>query len=324
MRRYRRICGVTRGAALLLLAVPGCREWSGPDVIPPITAARVLRHVAALADDSMAGRRAGSPFERLAADYVWRRLVEAGLEPGAGEDYSVPFPIPVPVDGMTGLTSQNVVARLDGQGALADDWIVLGAHYDHLGVRETTPGLTAVFNGADDNASGVAALLEAARYLRDSLAGVSGDRRGILFLAFGAEEVGLVGSIHFCAAPLIPMARIAAMVNLDMVGRLRDDLGLLLIGTSSWSGWDSAAASANTETLPLTPNADVKLLERSDQWCFYQAGRPVLLVHTGLHAEYHTPDDDVALLNADGMASVARFTVRVVTLLLTTPGPLAP
>jgi len=300
----------------LVLVIVACDSSpSGPNVDdnPGVDTSRIssnvlLDHLNFLAADSLYGRRAGSEHERRSAEYVRDRFVEFGLEPGA-PDYFQEFVIGVPVDGQAGLVSQNVLGILRGGGQLAGQWVILGAHYDHVGyVSGSDPPI--VYNGADDNASGTALMLEIARYLSEYFSDGSGgdpDRRSVMFQAYGAEEVGLVGSFHFCGQPTVVMDSIVAMVNLDMVGRLRDD-ALGLIGLASSSDWSSALTGANTESLSLTVVEG--LLNRSDQYCFYQRQKPVLFLHTGLHPEYHTPFDDVALINEDGMVRVGNFAIN--------------
>lgn len=273
-----------------------------------ISSSVLLDHLNFLAADSLYGRRAGSEYELRSAEYLRDRFVEFGLEPGA-PDYFQEFTIAVAVDGRTGLVSQNVLGVLRGKGLLAGQWVILGAHYDHVGYESGSDPVV-VYNGADDNASGTALMLEISRYLSEYFSdGTHGepDRRSIMFQAYGAEEVGLVGSFYFCGQPTVVMDSVVAMVNLDMVGRLRDD-ALGLIGLSSSPDWTSALAGANTESLSLTVVEG--LLNRSDQYCFYQHQRPVLFLHTGLHAEYHTPLDDVALINEEGMVRIGNFAIN--------------
>jgi hypothetical protein len=301
--------------SLVLIIVACDSSPSGPNVddnpgvdTSRISSSTLLDHLNFLAADSLYGRRAGSEHERRSAEYVRDRFVEFGLEPGV-PDYFQEFAIGVPVDGQTGLVSQNVLGVLRGRGQLAGQWVILGSHYDHVGyVSGSNPPI--VYNGADDNASGTALMLEIARYLSEYFTDGSGgdlDRRSVMFHAYGAEEVGLVGSFHFCGQPTVAMDSIVAMVNLDMVGRLRDD-ALGLIGSSSSSDWSSALTGANTESLSLTIVEG--LLNRSDQYCFYQRQKPVLFLHTGLHPEYHTPLDDVALIDEDGMVRVGNFAIN--------------
>ena len=218
---------------LLLLVFPACDDdpaspaGNGSSSVPPapLGASALLDHLNVLAHDSLFGRRAGSEWEWKAAEYIRDEFIEYGLEPGA-PGYFQAFTISVPVDGQSGLASQNVLGVLPGVGALADEWVILGAHYDHVGA-DTVSGSVVVYNGADDNASGTALMLEVARYLSEYVAaGMADDRdrRSIMFQAYGSEEVGLIGSTYFCAQPTVAMEEITAMVNLDMVGRLRNNL----------------------------------------------------------------------------------------------------
>ncbi|NIW35190.1 MAG: M28 family peptidase [Gemmatimonadetes bacterium] len=283
----------------------------------PIAGDVLLGHLYVLAHDSMQGRQAGSVYELMAATYLREEFTEYGLEPGA-TDYFQPFTIPVSVNGETGLESQNVLGVLPGQGALADEWVVVGAHYDHVGVNSTGD----VFNGADDNASGTSLVLELARYLDEYVdGGMAGDRarRSVMFHGYGAEEVGLVGSTYFCSNPTVPMGDIMAMINLDMVGRMEGDR-LLLIGTSSSDGWPAVFVGANSEGLELVTTEEN--LDRSDQYCFYTNRRPVMFLHTGLHLQYHTSTDDVELIDVGNMERVGEFAANVLLDLIHRTEPL--
>jgi Zn-dependent M28 family amino/carboxypeptidase len=269
----------------------------------------------------MYGRRAGSEYEVDAAEWIRARFIELGLDPGS-TSYMQTFDIPFVVDGLFDLTSQNVLGVLPGQGSLAGQWVILGAHYDHVGFTQGLGGAATVYNGADDNASGTVLMLEVARILSEYAVGddaVGVDRRSIMFQAYGSEEVGLVGSIYFCGHPTVSMDSIAAMVNLDMVGRLRDAT-LGLIGSESSALWVDLIIDANKDTLNLVTVDG--LMDRSDQYCFFQNQKPVLFLHTGLHNEYHTPQDDVELINAVGMVSVGKLASWVMLDLALRPQPL--
>ena len=269
----------------------------------------------------MYGRRAGSQYERDAAEWVRARFMELGLDPGSSS-YLQSFDIPFVVDGQGGLTSQNVLGVLPGQGSLAGQWVILGAHYDHIGFTQDLGGSVTVYNGADDNASGTALMVEVARVLSEYAAGedaVGVDRRSIMFQAYGSEEVGLVGSIYFCGHPTVSMDSVTAMVNLDMVGRL-SDATLGLIGVESSAYWVDLVLDANRDSLNLVTVDG--LMNRSDQYCFFQNMKPVLFLHTGLHNEYHTPQDDVELINGVGMVSVGKFAAWVMLDLALRPQPL--
>ena len=202
----------------------------------------------------------------------------------------------------------NVAAVLPGRGRLAGEVVVLGAHYDHLGrggQGSLRPDAAAVHSGADDNASGtVAALLAAARLARATAA--AADRRTFVVALFSGEEAGLAGSSEFVAHPPFPLDKTVAMINLDMVGRLRDDR-LIAFGSDTAPQWNAALDR-------LSPAAGLAVTRvgdgygPSDQTSFYAAGVPVLHFFTGAHEAYHTPDDTASTVNAAGAARVIALT----------------
>ena len=220
------------------------------------------------------------------------------------------------------IETQNVVAMLRGTDPkLANEYIVIGAHYDHLGMGEMggsrNPGQLAVHNGADDNASGVVAMLEIAQKLASEQNKI---KRSIVFVAFGAEEKGLIGSQRFVDSALIPVENIKAMINLDMVGRLRNR-ELEVHGSKTSLEADSILNALNSDSLfnlKLVPDG----FGPSDHASFYSKNIPVFFIHTGLHEDYHTPNDDIALLNIDGMQNVSDYTYRLARELATMQKPL--
>jgi len=307
---------------LILLPLAACDFLSSPDEADPLSESAVLAHLNYLASDNMYGRLYGTEYELEAAEYVRGKFIDYGLEPGVA-GYFQEFTINVPIPVGAGKESQNVLGVLPGRGDLAEEWVILGAHYDHVGWIEIDDSTIAVINGADDNASGTALMLEIARYMHEYIAGGGtgdADRRSIMFHAYGAEEAGMIGSYHYCGNPTVPMSAITAMLNLDMVGRLRSN-ALTLIATSSSSGWEEVAEAANTYSLNI--NYSGANSGRSDQACFYEAGNPVVFVHTGMHPEYHTPDDDVELINTEGMVRIGNFTIAMLLDLVLRPEPLS-
>jgi hypothetical protein len=204
---------------------------------------------------------------------------------------------------------KNVVGVLEGEGSLADEAVVVGAHYDHLGFGGSgsmSPGSKDIHNGADDNASGTAMMLEMVRRLSHRAEPLP---RRVVFMAFSAEERGLLGSKHYVEHPLFPIKDTVAMVNFDMVGRLNDAKELTLFGTGTSPGFDQLVLALATSQ-GLKP----KLIEgtraefnASDHASFYKADVPVLFAFTGTHDQYHRPTDDSPLINAEGMARIANF-----------------
>ena len=197
----------------------------------------------------------------------------------------------------------NVIGVLPGSDpALAGEAIVLGAHYDHLGESGG-----AVYHGADDNASGTAVVLGLAR----AFAAAGGTARTLVFALFGAKELGLVGSAHYVRHPAWPLDRTAAMLNFDMVGRMRD--GKLTIGgADTGDRLRRVVADALASVPGVTADVRGAPHSASDHSRFYSAGLPVLFFHTGVHTDYHRPSDTAEKLDADGMARVAALGARVV------------
>ena len=206
----------------------------------------------------------------------------------------------------------NVAGVLPGRGRLAGEVVVLGAHYDHLGrggQGSLRPDARAVHNGADDNASGTASALLAAARLARATAGAA-ERRTFVVALFSGEEAGLAGSSEFVAHPPFPLEKTVAMINLDMVGRLRDDR-LVAFGSETAPQWN-AALDRLSSPLGLTVTRVGDGYGPSDQTSFYAAGVPVLHFFTGAHEAYHTPDDKPATLNAAGAARVIALVAGLV------------
>ena len=206
--------------------------------------------------------------------------------------------------------AKNVIAVLEGEGPLADETIIVGAHYDHLGMGgagSLAPWTTAIHNGADDNASGTATLLEIAQRLATA---EKKPRRRIVFIAFTGEELGLKGSGHYVREPRFPLENTVAMFNLDMVGRLTDDK-LMVYGTGTAAHFDGLVEG-------LCKEMGFKLTKHpggfgpSDHSSFYARKIPVLHFFTGTHSDYHRPSDDADKLNLAGMRRIADLVVKIV------------
>ncbi|MFC2084457.1 M28 family peptidase [Bacteroidota bacterium] len=204
--------------------------------------------------------------------------------------------------------TSNVTAILEGNDPLLkDEYIFIGAHYDHLGYGgkgsgSRSPDTVAIHNGADDNASGTSAIIEIMERLalnRDNI------KRSVIFMAFSAEEMGLLGSKYFTNNPFVELNKIKFMVNLDMVGRLNQDTKNLTIGgTGTAIGLEDIIKNYSDKS-----GLNVKLNSEgygpSDHAAFYAKDIPVAFVFTGLHEDYHLPEDDAHLLNYEGQKEVA-------------------
>jgi len=205
----------------------------------------------------------------------------------------------------------NVAGMIPGVGTLKNETIVVGAHYDHLGYGgkgSMRPNDNAIHNGADDNASGTAAVLVAAKKLHDMMMGAK-DRRTIVVALFSAEEMGLGGSSYFVEHAPVPVSSIKAMINLDMVGAMKDDK-VVALGAESAPEWKALLDAAGAE-LKLNVSSGGDGYGPSDQTSFYAKQIPVLHFFTGTHERYHTPDDDADAINFAGAAKIADLTARV-------------
>jgi Zn-dependent M28 family amino/carboxypeptidase len=211
--------------------------------------------------------------------------------------------------------TQNVVALLEGNDPkLKKEFIIIGAHYDHLGFGgknsgSRRPDTMAIHNGADDNASGVASILEIAEYLGSIKKKL---KRSIVFIAFDAEEVGLLGSQFFANNPLLDIKQVKAMFNFDMVGRLNDQTKELSIGGTGTSlEWENILNSYQQKT-DLKFAFSKEGLGPSDHASFYSLNIPVLFFMTGIHDDYHTPKDDVQFINTKGQEDVSLLGSQII------------
>jgi hypothetical protein len=320
-----------RLAALLLAAAPaglqaqfGTRpapvETPAP---PPITAIDDIRY---LSDDRLHGRMTGSPGADTAAAYLARRFGQVGLQPAAGgwfQSFTVAKEAPVAQSARVGgLVGRNVIGLLPGHDPnLRNETVIVGAHYDHLGLGgfgSLDPDSTGkVHNGADDNASGAAMLIQIAERLARSP-----PARTVLFLAFSGEELGLLGSAYYVKQPVYPLSTTIAMINLDMVGRLRNGR-LIVYGARTAKEFPALLDSLNWHAgFDLKAQGDG--YGPSDQSSFYAVGRPVLHIFTDLHDDYHRTTDDWQKIDPEGFRRVTNFTVGLVTALANRPSRLTP
>jgi acetylornithine deacetylase/succinyl-diaminopimelate desuccinylase-like protein len=206
------------------------------------------------------------------------------------------------------IATRNVIGVLEGAGPLADETVVVGAHYDHLGRGGARSGSLAfasseIHNGADDNASGTSMVIELARRLARRADPLP---RRVVFIAFSGEERGLLGSKHYVEHPPFPLATTVMMANFDMVGRLNDKSELTLYGTGTTPGLDTLV-----EALGKSSGFTVKKIAEghgpSDQESFYLKNIPVVFAFTGNHRDYHRPSDDIERINFEGMSRIADF-----------------
>ncbi len=301
-------------------------DWGDPDVMNGQPSQRAdphfkatvaaARHAAALVVLLPEGMALPSPQDEIRRQLSIPVVVVAGgaaaegMRQAAHHDETVRLDTDVhPVE----RTARNVLASLRGSDpTLRDQYVVVGAHFDHLGrggagSGSLSPDVQQIHNGADDNASGVAGLLDVAGRLAN---GPPLDR-SVLFIGFTGEERGLWGSGHFVTRPTIDLSSTVAMLNLDMVGRMTDD-ALTVFGTGTAKEWDTIVSEANaTLSPPLVLSFNPQGYGGSDQTSFYAAGIPVLHFFTNTHADYHRPSDDWEKVNASGIDRVAELASRV-------------
>jgi hypothetical protein len=277
--------------------------------------AAIRSDIAYLASDKLEGRLTGTPGNDSAAAYIARRYQSLRLRPaypGYLQKFVARSAAAVHSGDTVGHPTQNVVAILKGSDPkLAGQYIVIGAHFDHLGNQTQfsmdPEAKDAIRNGADDNASGTAAVLQLARMLS-----IAKPKRSVIFANFSGEEEGLLGSEYFVSNPPVPLDSIMAMINFDMVGRLKDQK-LLVYGTGTAT---ELAGLLDSATLKWTPTLKVQGsgdgFGSSDQSSFYAKNIPVLHFFTDIHDDYHRASDDVEKINAGGEATVIDLAYRVI------------
>jgi hypothetical protein len=269
------------------------------------------KHIETLASDGYEGRGSGSAGEEKAAVYIESQFKKIKLKPlGDGKSYRQPFAFKGGTHG-TGeeIKTKNIVGFLDNG---ARNTIIIGAHFDHLGLGNDGSSLDAnpkgkIHNGADDNASGVAGVLELARYFQSNKIK---EKNNFLFICFSGEEFGLHGSKYFTEHPTLELAKANYMINLDMVGRFEEAKGISVSGSGTSPVWETLLKKLSTDKMMI--KTDSSGTGPSDHTSFYLKSIPVLHFFTGSHADYHKPSDDADKINYDGEVSVLKLIVDVI------------
>jgi Zn-dependent M28 family amino/carboxypeptidase len=270
-----------------------------------ITPAEMREHIAYIASDALRGRDTPSPGLDSAAAYLVREFQRLGLQGGAeGGSFIQRYPLRP-----SGKMAPNVVAVFPGADpALSNEYVVLSAHMDHVGVGRPVRG-DSIYNGADDDASGTSALLEVAEAFASMQ---QRPARSILFLAVSGEEKGLLGSEYYSDHPTVPLESIVANVNMDMIGRnSRDTVVVIGKNYSSLGGLVNRIAAENAPLVGLTAGDDIwpreRFFFRSDHYNFARKEIPAIFFFAGVHEDYHEPSDHVERLDVDKAARVARL-----------------
>ncbi|MBD81202.1 MAG: peptidase M28 [Crocinitomicaceae bacterium] len=301
----------------------------------------VTKDVKVLSNNKMEGRETGTNGEKLAAEYIAKRMKEMRLKPYGIGGYFQEFTFTPrtnphahgPDSTKKPITGKNVIGYWDNG---AEHTIVIGAHYDHLGYGgegSLHPNKNEIHNGADDNASGIAGLLSLARTLPGM---IQYKNNNYLFIAFSGEEKGLWGSKSFIKNPTIPLSKINYMINMDMIGRL-DSNKLAINGVGTSTLWP-IALDMTMNRICVNPNALTtsesdnrigfdEITTQNDRWnlvlgksgigpsdhtSFYLEGIPVLHFFTGQHSDYHKPGDDFEKVNMEGIVAIRNFIISII------------
>ncbi|HET7024429.1 MAG TPA: M20/M25/M40 family metallo-hydrolase [Gemmatimonadales bacterium] len=316
---------------------------------PPVSRTDVARILSTLADDSMQGRLTGTPGADRAAAFVAAEMARIGLLALGDSGYfqrvaleSVTLPPRAGatpgarprtrlllLNSLTDLDTvppdarrhgQNVLGEIEGSDPILKHEVVLvDAHYDHLGIGTPVNG-DSIYNGADDDASGVTTVLEIAR----AIAAGPRPKRTIIFAAMTGEEVGLLGTRWYIAHPAVPIASMAANLEIEMIGRPDSLAGGP--GKAWLTGYERSTLGDELKShgIPIVPDPrpDQHFFERSDNIAFARAGVPAhTLSSFGLHADYHRPSDDFAHVDLDHMTAVIGAAVAAVRLMADGPRP---
>lgn len=289
---------------------------------PTVAENKIKEDVAFLADDKLEGRQTGTQGEVLASEYLVKRFEAIGVLPKGTKGYLQSFSFKPKTDphsevefttnADSTITGYNVIGFIDNK---AKTTIVIGAHYDHLGFGGEGSlhrgEEKAIHNGADDNASGVAVMLNLASRLRikNEQAEIK-DENNYLFMAFSGEEMGLLGSNYFSKNPTIEAESINYMINMDMVGRMKADSTLAVYGTGT-SPMFKQTLKSNNDKFKLVENESG--VGPSDHTSFYLIDIPVLHFFTGQHEDYHKPGDDSDKLNYEGMNLISDYIFEIIT-----------
>jgi len=289
--------------------------FASASVAQDISTAEIKKNIGFLASDLLKGRGTGTAEETAAANFIAAHFKKLKLSPKGNKGYIYDFTFKTPATPHDTVgtgeerKSKNVVAFLNNNAKYT---IVIGAHYDHLGLGQDHNSLDAnpegkIHNGADDNASGTAGVIELARYFATNK---KKEKYNFLFICFSGEELGLIGSKKWCEKPTLPLDSINYMINMDMIGRLQDSTNKIIIyGVGTSPTWVPliekmpAAFSIKKDSSGIGP---------SDQTSFYLKNIPVLHFFTGQHTDYHKPGDDADKINYEGEKKVLEYIVKLV------------
>jgi Tol biopolymer transport system component len=290
-------------------------DWIDTDETEMAKTANLKKHIAFLSSDDLKGRLTGSKEETVAANYLVKQLKILGLKPYDGKNFIQDFTYKVKINPHDTIansgennTGKNVIAFLDNK---ANKTIVIGAHYDHLGLNEHNNStkmnsLGEIHNGADDNASGVSGVLELARmYSQNNTI----EKANYIFALFSGEEDGLIGSKHMAETLKNKYPNIITMINMDMIGRLNDKKELTVGGVGTCPEFKTLVEINKPAGFNVT--LDESGIGPSDHTSFYLKDISVLFFFTGTHTDYHKPSDDEDKINYIGEKNIVDYVFRV-------------
>ena len=276
---------------------------------------RIFDDINYLADNKLEGRQTGSKGEQIAADYIADRFKVLKIDAKGTDSYFQDFSFNKSsnpheqvtfedTDNENQIFSKNVIGFIDNG---AKNTVVIGAHYDHLGYGGQGSLYVGkeIHNGADDNASGTALMLDLANQLK-----FENFNNNYLFIGFSGEEMGLLGSNYFVKNPTIDLSSINYMINLDMVGRLKEDKSLAIYGVGT-SPIFKQTINSNNDSFNIIENESG--VGPSDHTSFYINDIPVLHFFTGQHADYHKPSDDSDKINYEGVKEISDYIFSLIS-----------
>ncbi len=259
------------------------------------------------ASDELEGRYVGDEDHYKASEFIKNEFEEYGLLPANDDSYYQEFEFDYKNETFT---TKNVIGYFPGNHPEhKDEYIVVGAHYDHIGYGKygSRTGEGEIHNGADDNASGTIGILEIAdafSYIKNEI------NRNIVFIGFSGEELGLHGSIHYVNNPIFPLEDTVFMLNLDMIGWLKEQDFITSFDTTDKTV--RIVLKELQENYPFDIKFDKLSYAASDHYPFFSKGIPVSFLHTGLHDVYHTPEDDTELIDFEGLKLVTSYAFETV------------
>lgn len=282
-------------AALALLFFISINAF-GQVIIP---ADSLKKHVYFLADDSLEGRGMSTPGGTRAANYIAAYFKQIGLKP-VGDSYLHPFYSKFGESVM--LIGNNVVGVIEGSDStLKEEYIVLGAHFDHV-AYSFDDGVKVIYNGADDNASGTAGIIELGRALIQNKEKL---KRSIVIVAFDGEESGLLGSKNFVSQNIVPIKNVKLMMSIDMIGRYAESHSIIMGAMGCLTGGDEMLAAIAEKHDIKIKETGTNISNRTDSKSFGEVGIPALYVTSGIIGPYHKPEDDRETIDYEGMEKIS-------------------